>query len=122
MKRIIIIDDSAFQRNTLRSILEKNNYEVLEAKDGEEGLSKIETEKPDCIICDLLMPKMDGFKFLKNLYDRGNKIPVIVISSNIQAPAKKLCMMYGAKAFLNKPISKDALLLQLKDIFGEKSE
>jgi len=120
MKKIVIIDDSSFQRNTLKSILEKNGYEVLEAENGEEGLEIIEKEKPDCIICDLLMPKMDGFKFLKLLYDGKNNIPVIVISSNIQEPAKKLCMMYGAKAFLNKPISKEFLLMQLKDVLIDK--
>jgi len=80
----------------------------------------VEEEKPDCIICDLLMPNMDGFDFLKTLHDKGNKIPAMVISSNIQAPAKKLCMMYGARAFLNKPLAKEALILQLKDILGGK--
>jgi len=118
--KILIIDDSNFQRNQLKSILEKNGYEVIEAHDGQVGFQKIKQNKPDCIICDLLMPNVDGFEFLKSLHDNNNKIPVMVISSNIQAPAKKLCMMYGAKAFLNKPISKETLILQLKDILSRK--
>jgi len=118
--KILIIDDSNFQRNQLKGILEKNGYEVVQAHDGEMGLEQIKDNNPDCIICDLLMPKLDGFEFLKTLHDNNNQIPVMVISSNIQAPAKKLCMMYGAKAFLNKPISKDTLILQLKDILSRK--
>ena len=118
--KILIIDDSNFQRNQIKNILEKNNYEVLEANDGEIALKLIEENTPDCIICDLLMPNMDGFEFLKLLHDKKNQIPTMVISSNIQAPAKKLCMMYGAKAFLNKPISKETFLLQLKDVLSRK--
>ncbi|MBN1522652.1 MAG: response regulator [Candidatus Aureabacteria bacterium] len=118
--KILIIDDSNFQRNQIKHILEKNGYETLEARDGEHGLQIIEEEQPDCIICDLLMPKMDGFEFLKILHDKKNQIPIMIISSNIQAPAKKICLMHGAKAFLNKPIVKETLLLQLKDILGSK--
>ena len=118
--KILIIDDSAFQRNQLKSLLEKNGYETVEAGDGEQGLKMVEEHKPAGVICDILMPKIDGFQFLKTLYDKKSMVPVIIISSNIQAPAKKLCLMYGAKAFLNKPIIKEDLLQQLQDILGKK--
>ena len=118
--KVLIIDDSPFQRSLIKNSLNQSEFEIIEAGDGEAGLQKLDECKPDCIITDILMPKIDGFEFLKTLHDRNNEIPVIVISSNIQAPAKKLCKMHGAKAFLNKPIDKNNLLEVLNNILKKE--
>ena len=118
--KILIIDDSTFQRNQLKNLLEKHGHETIQATDGEIGLQKIDEENPDFVVCDILMPKIDGFQFLKTLHDQNSKIPVMVISSNIQAPAKKMCIMYGARAFINKPLDKGKLIEELNKIIEQE--
>ncbi|MCK5208875.1 MAG: response regulator [Cyclobacteriaceae bacterium] len=114
--KILIIDDSTFQRNLIKNCINKSENEIIEAGDGEEGLEMIEKHNPDCVISDILMPKIDGFAFLKILHEKNHPVPVIIVSSNIQSPAKNLCLMYGAKFFLNKPIDKEKLVEALNNI------
>lgn len=65
--KILIVDDSSFKRKALGYVIERHGHEVIEAGDGEEGLEKARSYRPDLIVSDLLMPKMDGFNFLRNL-------------------------------------------------------
>jgi CheY-like chemotaxis protein len=109
MAKILVTDDSKFQRNTIGKHLIALGHSVTYAGDGLECLKCLETERPDCIITDLLMPNMTGDELLKNLLDAGNTIPIIVISANIQAPMRSLCLELGAKAFLSKPFNTDEL-------------
>jgi CheY-like chemotaxis protein len=104
MKRVLIIDDSMVTRMFLRGMLESFGFELFEAVDGEDGLFKIKELNPDLIFMDLLMPKKDGTDVLRELYEMNNKIPVIILSADIQQPTKDLCFSLGAAAFLHKPI------------------
>ncbi len=110
MKRVLIIDDSAFQRKLLSDALRAEGWSVLEAKDGREGLEAGIRERPDLIILDLLMPDMDGFTFLKEWQGKGISIPVLVFTSDIQTTTRTTCMDLGAAGFLNKPLKKDELV------------
>jgi len=109
MKRVLIIDDSAFQRKLLSATLLAEGLGVLEAKNGREGLEIGVRERPDLIILDLLMPEMDGFTFLKEWQQKGIHIPVFVFTSDIQTATRTICMDLGATGFLNKPLKKDEL-------------
>jgi CheY-like chemotaxis protein len=82
MKKILIIDDDDVFAKTLSDSLSKEKYIVVRAQDGEDGLEKIEKEKPDIIILDLIMPKMGGLDFLKALKKKGGnqKIPILISS------------------------------------------
>jgi twitching motility two-component system response regulator PilH len=91
-------------------ILAETGYELLEAKDGVEGLAMAIEYKPDCIFTDLLMPKMDGFTLLKNLRQQHLQIPVIVVTADIQQTSKQICLQLGAKNILNKPPSAQDVL------------
>jgi len=80
-KRILIIDDEPHIIKVIKSRLEINDYEVITASDGEEGMEKVKTDSPDLIVLDMLMPKMDGYTFVRELKNTGKKIPVIVLTA-----------------------------------------
>ena len=103
MKKILIIDDSRFTRLNLSKVLEQNNYEVIEAENGITGFEAIRKHNPACIISDLLMPEMDGYELLDNLIKDNIRIPVIVITADIQKTTKKRVLDAGAVAVINKP-------------------
>ncbi|MBN1522651.1 MAG: response regulator [Candidatus Aureabacteria bacterium] len=103
MTKVLIIDDSVLSRNMLRRFLEDYGYEVVEASNGEMGLEKIKEYQPQCIITDLLMPKMDGIQFLKTLKEKKNTIPVIIFTANIQKTIALECKNLGAYDFFYKP-------------------
>jgi CheY-like chemotaxis protein len=81
--KILLIDNSAENRDVLRLIVEKHGHTGLEAEDGQDGLKKTETHHPDLIITDVMMPMMDGFQFLRNLKRDENlrSIPCVAYSA-----------------------------------------
>ncbi|MCU0541486.1 MAG: response regulator [Oscillatoriaceae cyanobacterium Prado104] len=103
MGLILITDDAAFSRRMIRKALEEGGHQVIEAANGFEAIEKVAAESPDCIMTDLLMPEMDGFTLLKTLGEKGSKIPVIVLSADIQESARQKCEDLGAFMMLKKP-------------------
>ncbi len=124
MTRILIIDDSAFQRNRARRAVEAAGYELLEATNGHEGLEVAATAMPDCILLDLLMPEMGGEEVLQSLRDQGLDIPVIVLTADVQESTRQHCLELGAATFINKPLQKEKLLDTINQVLnvedGEK--
>ena len=116
MANILVVDDSLFQRNRICKIIRELGHESITAENGMQGLAKMKSEQPDCILTDLLMPVMDGFELMKNLKESGNNIPIIVLTADIQESIKSECVEYGAKVFLNKPPKKEQLILALEQI------
>lgn len=110
MKKILIIDDDDVFVKTLSDSLSKEKYIVVRAQDGEDGLEKIEKEKPDIIILDLIMPKMGGLDFLKALKNKnkeGNQNIPILISSQLSkmkdiSEGVVLGMDVGVKGYIVK--------------------
>lgn len=120
--RVLVVDDSAFNRRTISEMLEKSpNIEVVgTASDGEDGLKKAFSLKPDIITADLEMPVMNGFTFLRILMSRM-PIPVIVVSSRDDDANVFKALEFGAVDFLSKPtarISKDLLTIE-KEIISK---
>ena len=109
MGKILIVEDSWVTRRILVRILKGDGHELLEAGGGKEGLEMAEKHMPDCILLDLLMPEMDGFDVLEALGEKDLKIPVIVLTANIQKTAREKCLQLGAFAFTNKPTEEDEL-------------
>lgn len=118
MGTILVIEDSAYQRGKLSRMLGEAGYELAEAASGEEGLGALETVKPDCIVLDLLMPGMGGIGFLEAYGDRKDRVPVVVLTADIQDTTRERCLALGAVAFLNKPTRKEALLSTLDETIG----
>ena len=109
MAKVLVIDDSSFQRKNLCKLLGNIGYQTVVAENGKEGLEMAEVEAPDCIITDLLMPVMSGTDFLRELRARATEIPIVVLSADIQESTRTECMSLGAVAFLTKPINRDEL-------------
>ena len=118
MRRILITDDSQFQRKTLSAIIQKAGYEVETATNGREALAQIEANPPDCLILDMLMPEIDGIQVLETLQAKQIRLPVIVLTADIQEWMKIRCLELGASAFLNKPVTQDILRMELNQILS----
>ena len=116
MKKIIIADDSFFQRKTLQDIVSDLGHESEAVSSGEELLEKL-NDSHDCIFLDLLMGGMSGTEVLAELQSRGNKIPVVVITADIQKARKEESLSLGATAFMNKVVSKEELISILDKVF-----
>ncbi len=118
MSRVLITDDSLLQRRTLAAIVTDAGHEVDTACNGQEALEKIQANPPDCLLLDMLMPIMDGVQVLEQLESQGVKLPVIVLTADVQDWLKDRCLELGAKAFLNKPVKQDQLRQALETIFS----
>lgn len=104
MTKILIIDDSIFQRKNIKKILKPEGYEILEATNGTEGLEKIKNDSPDLVLLDILMPQVSGLSVLKKLESEDIEVPVIVITADIQDSTKKECLELGARDVFYKPL------------------
>src|ERR1044071_921512 len=101
--KILIVDDSALSRRTLRRILETAGYEVVEADDGMAALEVYFLEKPDVVLLDLVMKGMYGLDVLAKLREMDHQARVVVASADIQSSTRKLVDEGGALGFVNKP-------------------
>lgn len=107
MPKILIVDDSSFQRRTIRRALAEAGYQIIEASNGRQAMQLVAAEAPDCILTDLIMPDMDGLTALETWHKEGLTIPVIVVTADIQESTRQECRRLGAWAFINKPIKED---------------
>lgn len=116
--KILVVDDSHFQRNQISKILVEVGCEVCFAENGFEALQVMQTAAVDAVFCDLLMPEMDGVSVLKEARSRAFDIPICIISANVQKAVKTECLELGAAFFFNKPITKE----QVKEFLGAVSK
>jgi len=116
-KRILIVDDEPELRKAFRVRLEANNYQVLTAIDGEEALNKAREERPDLIILDIMLPKMNGFKVCRlfKFAPQYKDIPVIMLTVRAQKEDKIMGMETGADEYLTKPFNTEELLAKVKE-------
>jgi len=103
-KKILVIEDDRFLRELISKKLAKEGYEVSEAIDGEEGIKKIKSEKPDLILLDLILPSIDGFEVLSKMKDDPivSSIPVIILSNLGQKEDVEKGLKLGAVDYLIK--------------------
>ena len=117
MKRILIADDSFYQRKVLGDLVNSIGYECESVGSGEDLLERIDSSF-DCIFLDLLMTGISGIEVLKELRERKNAIPVIVITADIQDVRREECLELGAIAFISKIISEEEIKKVLKELFN----
>jgi len=110
---VLIIDDEVQMRRLIRACLERNNYEVVEAATGEEGLSVAIQSQPHVIILDLGLPEIDGTVVLRRLREWCN-VPIIVLSVRDRDSDKVSALDDGANDYLTKPFSTSELLARLR--------
>ena len=123
MKKILIADDKATSRELLRTVLERQGYEVMEAADGEEALQKALAEFPDLILLDLQMPRRSGYEVLGELRKdaRHSALPIIALTASAMQGDRERALAAGFTGYLAKPVALVHLreevqrLLQAKD-------
>ena len=123
--KILIIDDSYEIRDILRLIVEKQNHEVFAAVDGQDGLQKAKEHHPDLIIIDALMPKVDGFTFLRNIKKDPSlfTIPCVFLSAIYTSSTdRKLALSLGAEVFIPKPFDVDTFWKEVAPILERKKQ
>ena len=111
--KVLIVDDSALTRRSLRQILETAGCDVVEAEDGLAALERYHLEKPDIVLLDLVMRGMYGLEVLQKLRELDSDARVVVVSADVQSSSFELAEQAGAKAFINKPFDKAEILVAL---------
>jgi DNA-binding response OmpR family regulator len=122
MKRILIIEDDVSILSGLRDVLTFRSYEVLTAEDGETGYAAIVEEKPDLIILDIMIPKMDGFTLCSKLRAEGNATPVLMLTAKGEEPDKIRGLDIGADDYVTKPFSLPELLARVRALLRRTPE
>ena len=114
MKRVLVVDDAAFMRLTLKTMLERNGFEVVgEAVDGRDAIEKFKILKPEIITMDITMPDMDGIQSLGEIIKIDPKANVVILSAMGQEPRIREAITLGAKGFIVKPFKEENLLKAL---------
>ncbi|MCX7905428.1 MAG: response regulator [Elusimicrobiales bacterium] len=114
--KILIVDDDGFIRAVIASHIPKDNFEILMAKDGEEGLKIAEKEEPSLILLDANMPNKDGWETLIELKNnkKTSNIPVLMCTAVDDVNSLDRAFLAGAQGYITKPINKDSLLKKIK--------
>ncbi|HXF13410.1 MAG TPA: response regulator [Terriglobales bacterium] len=116
MIKALIAEDNAVNRELLRELLESRGYDVVEACDGQEALTVIEQTRPDILLLDIGMPKMDGFAVVRELRQdpRLAKLPVIAVTAYAMQGDREKVLDSGFDGYLSKPINVKALEQELE--------
>ncbi|HET6386589.1 MAG TPA: response regulator [Armatimonadota bacterium] len=118
-KKILAVDDEKHIVRLVQVNLERAGYQVVTAFDGVEALEKVKGERPDMIVCDVMMPRMDGFEVLRNLKSDASTrdIPVIMLTAKAQDADVLRGWTSGVDCYLTKPFNPMELLSFVKRIF-----
>ena len=128
--KILIVDDDPDIREAISTVLEACSYQMVTASDGEEGLIKLKEERPDLMILDLLMPKMDGFSVLKELQDprrsKYSNVPILILTSvKEDASRRRYELETGLELnvddYVEKPIDPKTLAERVQKLLQKKA-
>jgi len=109
-KTVLITDDTAFMRMTLKNILEKNGYEIVgEAEDGKQAIDMYDQHKPELVTMDITMPNVDGLTAIKEIMNKDPEAKIIVVSAMGQKSLVIDALNAGAKDFVVKPFQPDRI-------------
>jgi DNA-binding response OmpR family regulator len=114
--RILVVEDELPMRTALHDILTDEGYRVLVAEDGERGLARAAAEKPDLILLDVMLPKLDGFALCAELRRQANATPVLMLTAKGQIEDRVQGLDAGADDYLVKPFSTEELLARVRAI------
>ncbi len=129
--KILIVDDDPDILEAICAILEAHSYQVITARNGEEGLDKLKEERPDLMILDLLMPKMDGFGVLKEIQDprwaKYSNIPILIltsISEDVSSRRYELETGLGLNVddYVEKPIEPHILVARVQKLLEKRAQ
>lgn len=119
-KKILIVEDEPNVRNFVKVYLEFEGYQVVEAKNGKEGLDQVKAEQPDLVVTDIMMPEMDGVTFYKTLRqdEKTKNLPVIVLTVKDEFEDIKYAYLIGVDEYVTKPFDPQQLVRKIKEILA----
>lgn len=117
---ILVVDDTASERELLSYYLHDSGYRVISAENAREGLNKAIEHQPDIIVTDVVMPEISGFELCRNLrrHPITARIPILICTSKDQAIDRLWGMKQGAKAYLTKPFTKEQLTHTIQSLIS----
>jgi len=118
MKTVLVIEDNLEIRENTAEILELAGYKVITADNGEQGLSIVARENPDIVLCDILMPGINGYQVMKEIRDNPLTagIPFIYVTASAEKTDVKLAMGLGANGYVRKPFDIQELMEAIEDV------
>lgn len=117
MKKVLIVDDAAFMRVSIKNMLSKNGFDVIgEAENGKIAIQKYQELSPDIVTMDITMPEMDGLASLKKILSINPTANVVMISAMGQESMVREAVLSGAKGFIVKPFKEDVMLTALGNL------
>ncbi len=122
MAKILIVEDHKDMVTGLVFNLEAQGYEVRAAYDGQEGLSLAEREKPDLIVLDIMLPKKDGFAVCRELRQKGDDVPILMLTARKEEADKVLGLEIGADDYLIKPFGLAEFLARVKALLRRRPD
>jgi two-component system alkaline phosphatase synthesis response regulator PhoP len=122
VQKILIIEDESNIRELISYNLTNNNYKVIEAEDGLQGLEMSIREKPDLILLDLMLPGKNGLDICKELRDRGSKVPIIILTAKKEDIDKVMGLEFGADDYMTKPFSVHELMARIKAVLRRSEQ
>ena len=118
MIKILVVEDDSGIRDLIELTLNMESYITMTAEDGEEAFNKIQNEKFDLILLDIMLPKIDGFKLIRMIHDKS--VPVIFLSAKSQVQDKILGLKLGAEDYITKPFEPLELLARIEVVLRRK--
>ena len=117
MKRVLIVDDAAFMRMSIRKMLEENGFEVVgEAENGVMAIEKYQELQPEVVTMDITMPEMDGLEALREIKKIDPAASIVMVSALGQEARMKEAIIYGAKGFIVKPFKEEIIISALSKL------
>lgn len=117
MKKVLIVDDAAFMRVSIKNMLVKNGFEIAgEAENGKIAIQKYQELSPDIVTMDITMPEMDGLTSIKKILETHPSANIVMISAMGQEGMVREAVLSGAKGFIVKPFKEDALVTALNNL------
>jgi two-component system response regulator MprA len=120
--KILVVDDERAVRDSLKRALELEGYAVGLAADGGEALEKVESEPPDAVILDVLMPGTDGLEVSRMLRSSGNRVPVLMLTARAEVGDRVAGLDAGADDYLTKPFALEELLARLRALLRRTAD
>ena len=106
MTRVLVIDDEINLRETIAEMLTYVGYDVCLAQDGNDGLNKVKEFNPEIIICDVMMPELDGYGFMQqHTVSSFAHIPVLLLTAKVEQKDEEYGLSLGVKAYIRKPFT-----------------
>lgn len=116
MKRILVIEDNEYNLYLIKFILEKNGYQVIEAREGLKGVELAIKEKPDLIILDIQLPDINGLEAAQRIRasEIDNKVPIVAVTSYAMVGDREKMLAAGCTGYIEKPINPDTFLAEIE--------